>query len=70
MFGAKLTLVQKLFGHSDPKITERRYGHLLPDFMKWSGHSTHCAAGRRRTWDESGHHLFWRDEGDDTVSAR
>jgi transposase len=21
-------------GHSDPKITERRYGHLLPDFMK------------------------------------
>jgi hypothetical protein len=25
--------VQRLLGHSDPKITERRYGHLLPDFM-------------------------------------
>jgi hypothetical protein len=25
--------VQKLLGHSDPKITERRYGHLLPEFM-------------------------------------
>ncbi len=34
MFGANLTSVQKLLGHSDPKITERRYGHLLPDFMK------------------------------------
>jgi hypothetical protein len=22
-----------LLGHSDPKITERRYGHLLPEFM-------------------------------------
>ncbi len=34
MFGANLTSVQKLLGHSDPKITERRYGHMLPDFMK------------------------------------
>jgi hypothetical protein len=30
----RLVSVQKLLGHSDPKITERRYGHLLPDFMK------------------------------------
>ena len=22
-----------MLGHSDPKITERRYGHLLPEFM-------------------------------------
>lgn len=34
MLGARLASVQKLLGHSDPKITERRYGHLLPDFMK------------------------------------
>ena len=34
MFGANLVSVQKLLGHSDPKITERRYGHMLPDFMK------------------------------------
>jgi hypothetical protein len=34
MLGARLVSVQKLLGHSDPKITERRYGHLLPDFMK------------------------------------
>src|SRR5689334_11204611 len=34
MFGASLTSVQKLLGHSDPKITESRYRHLLPDFMK------------------------------------
>jgi hypothetical protein len=34
MFGANLTSVQKLLGHSDPKITERRYGHLLADFMR------------------------------------
>ncbi len=34
MFGANLTSVHKRLGHSDPKITERRYGHLLPDFMK------------------------------------
>ena len=34
MFGANLTSVKKLLGHSTPKITERRYGHLLPDFMK------------------------------------
>jgi hypothetical protein len=34
MFGANLVSVQKLLGHSDPKITERKYGHLLPDFMK------------------------------------
>ena len=33
MLGANLTSVQKLLGHSDPKITERRYGHLLPEFM-------------------------------------
>jgi hypothetical protein len=25
---------QRLLGHPDRKITERRYGHLLPDFMK------------------------------------
>jgi len=34
MFGANLVSVQKLLGHSDPKITERRYGHLLPNFMR------------------------------------
>jgi integrase len=34
MFGANLVSVQRLLGHSDPKITERRYGHLLPDFMQ------------------------------------
>ena len=34
MFGANLVSVQKLLGHSDPRITERRYGHLLPDFMQ------------------------------------
>jgi integrase len=33
MFGANLVSVQRLLGHSDPRITERRYGHLLPDFM-------------------------------------
>jgi integrase len=33
MSGAALVSVQRLLGHSDPKITERRYGHLLPDFM-------------------------------------
>jgi len=33
MLGANLVSVQKLLGHSDPTITERRYGHLLPDFM-------------------------------------
>jgi integrase len=32
-FHAALVSVQRLLGHSDPKITERRYGHLLPDFM-------------------------------------
>jgi hypothetical protein len=32
VLGAKLVSVQKLLGHSDPKITERRYGHLLPEF--------------------------------------
>jgi hypothetical protein len=34
MLGANLMSVQKLLGHSDPKITERRNGHLLPDFMR------------------------------------
>jgi integrase len=34
MLGANLVSVQRLLGHSDPRITERRYGHLLPDFMK------------------------------------
>jgi hypothetical protein len=33
MFGANLVSVQRLLGHSDPGITERPYGHLLPDFM-------------------------------------
>jgi len=33
MLGANLVSVQKLLGHSDPKITERRYGHLLPESM-------------------------------------
>jgi hypothetical protein len=28
MSGAALVSVQRLLGHSDPKITERRYGHL------------------------------------------
>ena len=32
--GANLVSVQKLLGHSDPKITERRYGHMLPSFMR------------------------------------
>ncbi len=34
MLGARLVSVQKLMGHSDPKITERRYAHMLPGFMK------------------------------------
>jgi hypothetical protein len=34
MLGANLVAVQRLLGHSDPKITERRYGHLLPEFMQ------------------------------------
>jgi integrase len=34
MLGARLVTVQELFGHSDPKITERRLGHLLPEVMK------------------------------------
>ncbi len=29
MLGANLVSMQKVLGHSDPKITERRYGHLL-----------------------------------------
>ncbi len=33
MSGAALVSVQRLLGHSDTKITERLYGHLLPDFM-------------------------------------
>ena len=33
MFGANLVSVQRLLGHSDPKITERRYSHFSPDFM-------------------------------------
>jgi hypothetical protein len=32
-FGANLVSVQRLLGHSDPKITERRYSHFSPDFM-------------------------------------
>lgn len=31
--GAALVSDQRLLGHSGPKMTERRYGHLLPDFM-------------------------------------
>jgi integrase-like protein len=34
MFGANLTSVQRLLGHSDPTITERRYAHLLPEVIK------------------------------------
>jgi len=34
MFGANLVSMQKLLGNSDLKITERRYGHLLPNFMQ------------------------------------
>ena len=34
MLGANLVSVQKLLGHSDPRITERRYGHMLPGFMR------------------------------------
>ena len=37
MSGAALVSVQRLLGRSDPKITERRYGHLLPDFMASRG---------------------------------
>jgi len=33
MFGANLVSVQRLLGHSDPRITERRYSHFSPDFM-------------------------------------
>ena len=33
MLGANLVSVQRLVGHSDPKITERRYSHFSPDFM-------------------------------------
>ncbi len=33
MLRVNLVSVQTLLGHSDPKITERRYGHLLPEFM-------------------------------------
>jgi integrase len=33
MFGANLVSVQRLLGHSDPRITERRYTHFSPDFM-------------------------------------
>ena len=33
MLGANLVSVQRLLGHSDPKITERRYTHFSPDFM-------------------------------------
>ncbi len=33
MLGANLVSVQRLLGHSDPKITERRYSHFSPDFM-------------------------------------
>jgi hypothetical protein len=33
MSGAALVSGQRLLGHSDPKITERRYGHRLPEFM-------------------------------------
>jgi hypothetical protein len=35
MSGASLVSVQRLLGHSE--ITERRYGHLLPDFMAAEG---------------------------------
>jgi integrase len=33
MLGANLVSVQRLLGHSDPRITERRYSHFSPDFM-------------------------------------
>ena len=33
MFGANLVSVQRLLGHSDPRITERRYSHFSPDFI-------------------------------------
>ncbi|HEU4383542.1 MAG TPA: tyrosine-type recombinase/integrase [Anaeromyxobacteraceae bacterium] len=33
MLGSNLVSVQKLLGHSDPKITERRYGHPVTYFL-------------------------------------
>ncbi len=33
MFGAHLVSVQRLLGHSNPRITERRYSPFSPDFM-------------------------------------
>jgi integrase len=46
MLGANLVSVQKLLGHSDPKITERRYGHLLPEFMSAEVNRLHFGLGR------------------------
>ena len=31
--GVPLVIVQKVLGHRDPKLTERVYGHLSPDFL-------------------------------------
>jgi hypothetical protein len=51
MLGANLVSVQKLLGHSDPKITERRYGHLLPDFMRAEVNRLQVrAGGARAVW--------------------
>ena len=34
MLGARLVSVQKLLGHSDPKITTEVYGHLAPGYQR------------------------------------
>src|SRR5204863_6607233 len=33
MSGANLVSVQKLLGHSNPKITAETYAHLAPDYL-------------------------------------
>jgi integrase len=50
MFGANLVSVQRLLGHSDPRITERRYSHFSPDFMgaEVNRSSSVCRPSRRR----------------------
>ena len=46
MLGANLVSVQKLLGHSDPKVTERCFGHFLPEFMSAEVNRLHFGLGR------------------------